>query len=146
MTDDRSPESTTTLKAVASANGKLMRLEDVAKAVKKTPAETRPALLSLLQEKLVAYYLTVGFAITPLGHEALTRPVKQVAEGGTFAHRSVGSRMPAAINVPDAQVASDRKIEKMKEFAAQRARTRARLRTLAQETIGQRRPLRTLRD
>lgn len=120
----------------------------VSKALKQSPSESAAFMGKLQSAGLVTYNLTTGYTLTPQGTKLMEAKVvsKVVAEGGTFAHRSVGSRMPAQIQIPDAAAASEKKIEKMKAYAEQRARTRARLKQLAQEMIGQRRPLRTLGD
>jgi hypothetical protein len=117
----------------------------MAEALQKSPIETAVLMGKLQSAGLVDFNLTTGYTLTALGAELAEDKI--VAEASPIAHRSVGARMPVAINLPDAgAAASNRKIEKLKGYADQRARTRERLRQLAQETIGQRRPLRTLRD
>lgn len=151
-----SPDEDAALKLVSESAGKPVLLRDVAALLKTSPVAAAEVMGKLQREGLVTYYLTTGYAPTtkPAASavapapktEAKTSLAQRVTEGAAIAHRSVGSRMPAPIPMPDAgAAASQKKIDKMKEFAAQRARTRERLRTLAQDIGPPRRPLRTLR-
>jgi hypothetical protein len=148
-----SPDEDAALKLVSESAGKPVLLRDVAALLKTSPVAAAEVMGKLQREGLVTYYLTTGYALSgkPVAvvkakTEAKTSLAQRVTEGTAIAHRSVGSRMPAPIPMPDAgAAASQKKIDKMKEFAAQRARTRERLRTLAQDCGPPRRPLRTLR-
>ena len=144
------PDEISALQAVAAETGPVVTLRAVADRVKKPVLDVAKLMGKLQTEGLIAFYLTSGYALTPRGKEALA-PKKQVAEGGTFT-KSAGSKMPVSIHPPHVQiqdaaaVAKKKKIAKMKEFADQRARTRARLRTLAQESGLPRRESRSLRS
>jgi len=148
-----SPDEDAAIKLVSESAGKPVLLRDVAALLKTSPVAASEVMGKLQRDGLVTYYLTTGYALTakPAASvapktEARTSLAQRVTEGAAIAHRSVGSRMPAPIPMPDAgAAASQKKIDKMKEFAAQRARTRERLRTLAQDIGPPRRPLRTLR-
>lgn len=78
--------------------------------------------------------------------EKLTSLVEMSPKVSTFGNRSVGSRMPAQVYMTGT-VTTPKRVEKLKRLARERARTRDRLRQLAQESGSPpRRPLRTLRD
>jgi len=78
--------------------------------------------------------------------ERLVGLVETAPKAGTFGNRSVGSRMPAQVYMTGT-VTTPKRVEKLKRLAVERARTRDRLRQLAQESGSPpRRPLRTLRD
>jgi len=99
---------------------------------------------------LLSYSLTEGYALTAAG--------KKRASGGSPVHarkdeaappglgRMIGARMPAHLASPDVAALADKRQEKQRDYAAQRTRTRDRLRQLAQEGLPARRSLKSLRD
>lgn len=98
---------------------------------------------------LLTYSLTEGYALTKEGKKAASgnATVKARTDEASIGNRLVGARMPAQLGSPNAGVPVDTRQKKQRDFAAQRDRTRDRLRQLAQESgLPQRRPLRSLRD